>query len=700
MTRYPATIPLIAAAVTFSVTGCLSATTLHIVGDHNQSVEISDEGRAILRSPAEGLWSVATGWKDNWPSDWKHAHPENVKTSGGWTILPGHIDLPEGRLDLLDSYRNEGDLVRCVRRFTWNGGQNLTHVTLSVRWVIPGAENVRPMLPGIMHYGNPMGGRDPKAVENFTVATHSGAPGEESLFEEHRYPIPMAVAEWRTNAGWHSAALHALPSPVSGGHLPDQWWSLGVVSRAGETELLQLSGPCAINGKRSMVKTFAHGATPYPDAWMDLRPGDIIEKTFFLQACADVSRGSGFREPVAAALAVHAPFGTAGLPSATEIVRTKFKFACSRWRDRPEDPGFEMHPNNTRHPVADPARPLYVMGWAGQAEAPAAALIRLSRRIEDPRAPDMARRSLDFLTTAPVGPGGFPVRYQAEKDGTGKWSGGDPVSMGQAMEGIARAIIAARDLGGPDSTRWANFLRKNCEIQSARILDGNWRPRSTGEAFLISPLCKAFALFGDETFKRAALKAAEHYAARHLDMAEPYWGGSLDASCEDKEAVQGALQGFLAIYEITKDPRHLEWAGHALDTFLTWTIVWDIPQPPGRLADHALKLRGFTTVSAQHHHADFFGITAAPDIWRMGELLRRDDLRKLAVVMFRSEGQMMDAWGSQGEQFNQTNFAMHGEKDLFRMRGSYSEFWTPFWTCAHFLTASAEFERMGVDLDQ
>ena len=38
-------------------------------------------------------------------------------------------------------------------------------------------------------------------------------------------------------------------------------------------------------------------------------------------------------------------------------------------------------------------------------------------------------------------------------------------------------------------------------------------------------------------------------------------------------------------------------------------------------------------------------------------------------------------------------------KSLFRMRGSYSEGWTPFWITAHFLAAAAEFERMGVDLD-
>ena len=499
------------------------------------------------------------------------------------------------------------------------------------------------------------------------------------------------MAEWRDGDAWRSAALHALPSRVPGGHLPDQWWSLGLVSHSNDTELLQLSGPVAINGRRSCIKAFAHGSLPYRDAWTTLRPGDVVEKTFFLQACPQVAQGSGFRAPVRAALALHAPFSCDGLPRARDILRAKYRFACSRFRDRPADPGFEMSPR------ADPARPRYVMGWCGQADAAGASLLTLAPRLDDPRALEMATRSLDFLATAPVDAGGFPVSYDA---GAAKWGGRDHVSMAQAMESFARAVRAGRALKLGQVAGWESFLRKACAAHADRILRADWRPRSTAEAYYLSPLCLGFGLFGEERFKAAALKAAEHFAQRHLSMAEPYWGGSLDASCEDKEAAQAALQGFLAVYEMTKDPRHLEWAAHALDTLLTWTIVWDIPLPPSRLGDAGVKLRGFTTVSAQHHHADFYGITVAPEVYRMGGYLKRDELKRLAQVMYRSEGQMIDAWGSQGEQFNQTNFAMTGERDPFRLRGSYSEDWTPFWICAHFLAAAAEFERMGVDLDE
>jgi hypothetical protein len=106
-------------------------------------------------------------------------------------------------------------------------------------------------------------------------------------------------------------------------------------------------------------------------------------------------------------------------------------------------------------------------------------------------------------------------------------------------------------------------------------------------------------------------------------------------------------------------------------------------------------------VSPQNQHLDMFGVLFTPEIWRMAGYLGRDDLRRLAAVMYRTCGQLVDAHGSQGEQIQHTNFGQQGElKDVFRMRGGYSESWTVFWITAHFLNAAAEFERMGVDLDR
>lgn len=655
------------------------------VGDAPQRrVEVRSGDRVLFQSPDEGLWSITTGWKDGWPEGWRHAAVQGVERLGDWTIVSGAIEVPQGRLELRDSYRVEGGLVRGVRRFTWTGKEPLPQCTLSVRWLAPGAKNAKPLLPGICYYGNPMGARTGAGA----VAVHTGRPGEESIYEEHRYAAPFASIEWSENGAWRGAAMHTIPSMLIDANRRDQWWSLGLVARDAACEFVALSGPCTSNGRHSVVKALQRRFIDYPDAWINLRPGTIVEKTFFLEAYPVARQGSGFRTPLRTAMELNPPWSLDGLPTLDRIVRDKYRFACSRFRDRPNDPGFHMFPGDGSE---------YVMGWCGQAAAPGYAMLVLSNRLNDPKSRDMAVRSLNFLTTAPFNDDGFLLRYSA---GSGKWSEQNAVSQGQAMENFARAILIARKQGGIDTKPWEAFLQKACEIHAKRILRDDWRPVSTNEGFFVAPLCKGCSLFGDEDFKRAAVKAADHYAQRHLDMTEPYWGGTLDAQCEDKEGALAGFQAFLAVYEMTKEPRYLQWAEHAMDVALTYAVLWDIDMPPGRLRDHGFKTRGWTIVSAQNQHLDVFGVLYTPEIWRMGDYLRRDDLKRLAAVMYRSCGQIIDPYGSQGEQIQHTNFLQAGDlSDPSRARGGYAEHWTVFWITAHFLNAAAQFEEMGVDLD-
>jgi len=664
--------------------GAEPSPVVHVGDAPARRVEVRSGDRVLFQSPEEGLWSVAVGWKDGWPDAWRHANVTHLEKVADWTVVTGSIELPQGKLQLRDSYRTEGSLVRGVRRFTWTGKEPLPQCTLSVRWIAPGAKNAKPLLPGICYYGNPMGARTGAGA----VAVHTGKPGEESIYEEHRYAAPFASIEWSENDIWRGAAMHTVPSMLIDANRRDQWWSLGLVAGDESCELVVFSGPCASNGKHSVVKAFQGRFIDYPDTWINLRPGTIVEKTFFLEAYPVAKQGSGFRTPLRTAMELNPVGDCEGLPTFDQIIRDKYRFACSRFRDRPKDPGFHMFPGDGSE---------YVMGWCGQAAAPGYALLVLAKRLDDPKSRDMAVRSLNLLANAPFNEHGFLLRYSA---GSGSWSEQNAVSQGQAMENFARAILIARKRGDIDTRPWEAFLRKACEVHAQRVLRDDWRPASTNEGFFVSPLCKGFTLFGDERFRRAAIKAAEHYAGRHLDMTEPYWGGTLDAQCEDKEGAWAAFQAFLAVYEMTKEPRYLEWAEHAMDAALTYTVLWDIDMPPGRLRDHAFKTRGWTIVSAQNQHLDVFGVISTPEIWRMGDYLRRDDLRRLAAVMYRSCGQIMDPYGSQGEQMQHTNFIQSGDmSDTSRVRGGYAEHWTVFWITAHFLNAAAQFDEMGIDLD-
>lgn len=638
------------------------------------------QGELTVTAPDEGLWSVATGWENDWMCGWEHADPQEMEKSGEWTILSGRMTLEGGDLLLRDSYRQVRDgLVQCVRRYEWTGNQVLADVTLSVRMKMDG-ERMMPLLPGILYYGNKNGAK----VNPEIIPVYNGEPGEFAIFEEHRYPMPFAMLE-NAEKGY-AAAVHTVPSPVRGAVLADQWWSMGVEAKEDCSEFVMYSGPIGYNGRHSVAKALQKTPMRYADTYLDLEPGRIIEKTFYIEVYPIDKAGTGFQTPVYTSLDLHRPYDAGRFPSYEEIVRGKYNFAKSRWIDLGNGAvGFNMYDSSLRKEL--------VMGWCGQADSPGYSLQVLSKMLDDNDIENMVQSSMDFLTTYEVNPetGFFPVRYDG-KD----YSQGDPVSCGQAMYNFAKAIETARKSRKYDTVKWEEFLRKAADAASARILSPEWNPESTAEGFYIAPLAIASRLFKNTAYRTAAEKAAQLYADRHLAMDGCYWGGTLDATCEDKEGAWAAFQGFLEMYERFKDEKYLQWAKHAMDVCLSYVVVWDIPLPAGRMADYNFKTTGWTVVSAQNQHIDVYGVLFAPEVYRMGILLKDERLCSLAKVMYRSCYQLTDAYGSQGEQLQQTNFAQRGDmSDVYKLRGGYAERWTVFWITAHFLNAAARFEEMG-----
>lgn len=639
---------------------------------------IALNGNTIVSAPDEGLWSVATDWQNDWMCDWHHASPERIEQVGQWSIVHGKIALEQGELVLRDSYRQaENGLLHCIRRFEWHGSAPLEKVTLSVRLNVAG-EALMPCLPGILYYGNKNGAK----VNSNIIPVYNATAGEFAIFEEHRYPMPFAMLE--SAAGGYAVALHTVPSPVRGAVLNDQWWSMGVEAQNGYSQIVLYSGAIGYNGQHSVAKALQKRPMRYADTYITLEPGQIIEKSFYVE-CYPISReGTGFQRPIYTSLDLYKPYDAERFPTFEQIVKEKYDFAKSRWIELSDSAvGFNMYDSSLRKDI--------VMGWCGQADSPGYSLQVLSKMLGDSAIESMVQRSLDYLTTFAIddSKGIFKVGFNGER-----FHGGDPVSCGQAMYNFAKAIETARKGRKYDTEKWEHFLRHAADAVSNRILSPEWSPISTAEGFYIAPLAISAKLFRNKRYMEAATKAAQLYADRHLAMNGCYWGGTLDATCEDKEGSWAAFQGFLEMYERTKDEKYLEWAKHAMDVCLSYVVVWDIPLPAGRLADFNFKTTGWTVVSAQNQHIDVYGVLFAPEVYKMGKYLKDERLCRLAEVMYRSCGQLVDPYGSQGEQIQQTNFAQHGDmSNVHKLRGGYSERWTVFWITAHFLNAAARFEQ-------
>ena len=437
-------------------------------------------GQFVVTPPAEGLWSIATAWRDGAPAEWRHVRAVTCERTGEWTSLSGELACRGGRWLLRDAYRVEDDLLHCIRRYEWTEGPVLDSVTLGIRWQLPPCP-VRPFLPGILYYGNPSGARN--TPDN--VVRYEGRAGEFALFEEHRYPMPFAAFEIECGERCAAASLFTLPSPLADPRYADHWWSLGVRQADGRPELLLLSGPIGYNGRAGACKALQKGSLQLPGQYLAVRPGTVIEKEFRLAIDPAPLRGAAFRRPVHRALELYAPFSCEGLPGFEEIVAAKCLMTRSRWIDEGPVAGFNMYPAPRR---------AIVMGWCGQAAAPGYFLQHLGALgVDTVGMHAMVQRSLDFLTRAPFDGEGFRVRYDVASQ---CWSSPDPVSMGQAMYNFALAIRSARRTGGYDTARWEAFLRRACDFAARRVADPAWHPRSTAEAFFIAPLLAAAELFG------------------------------------------------------------------------------------------------------------------------------------------------------------------------------------------------------------
>lgn len=639
-------------------------------------------GGKLLTVPDDGLWAIATDWKNDWMDGWKYARPEKMEKSGDWIILSGKMCFPQGTLYLRDAYREEKNgLVRCRRRYEWVGTDTLPHINLSVRLRLDG-EKMQAFMPGILYYGNKNGAK----VNPDVIPVYTGAPGEFAIFEDHRFPMPFAMLE--NAAGKYAAALHTTPSPVRGAVLDDQWWSLGVEAGDGYTDFVLYSGPIGYNRKHGVAKALQAAPMVYTQTYIDMEPGRVIEKEYFVELYNIEKQGTGFQRPLYTSLDLYKPYNAEQFADFQTIIDEKYRFAKNRWIDFGKKArGFNMYDHSQGKSI--------VMGWCGQADSPGYALQLLDNRLNDKSIPEMIQRSLDFLATFPVDSetGLFPVGFDGNKH-----FGGDPVSCGQAMYNFAKAIAQARVTGDYKTGKWEDFLQKCCDGQSKRILKNDWNPHSTAEAFYIAPLAIASKLFGEISYKEAARKAARIFADRHLEMDGCYWGGTLDATCEDKEGAWAAFQGFLELYELERTDEYLQWAKHAMDVCLSYVVTWDIPLPAGRMADYHFRTTGWTVVSPQNQHIDVYGVLFAPEFYKMGVYLKDDRLKKLAKVMYRSCFQLTDVYGAQGEQLQQTNFAQRGDmSNVHKLRGGYSEGWTVFWITAHFLNAAAKFVEMNVE---
>jgi hypothetical protein len=641
--------------------------------------------------PPGEVWSVFNTWDDP-------GNPALTRTYGGGhgfkalkiqmmgqdhVRATGQGSIGGQPWEFQDVYSFEHGAVKVVRQWHHEGSQSQSPVTLVTTVRIPVQDDPRVVFPGILHNDNP------GAYPSMPVPHLPFVADARGLYEEHRFPVPFVNVESTVAGPRLYASLLTIPSKVAQGHKgDDQWWSLGLERRwDGNVDLLNVSGAVITNGLPSMVYGHRNGFDPYDQAYLDVKGDVTFEKTFYVDYGFSPRTGYAFRQTIWKAFEIFQPTRTPHI-SLREAMDLKLQRVRAIYhRDADGVAGVPLVPKAQR----------FMYGWVGDDLATAYGMLDAGQRNNNEADRRMGLDAVNFFVdhTRRDTPG---LLYGDYDYGQKKWLTGffygwnwpDSISarqLGEIADRLSELVMWARKHNMPEEAgRWEKLLVEtgNFLVTTKRhegVFPRSWYPDgravgwegstpATGTVsaagdFLVAPLAKLYVLTGDERYLATAESAlAAYYAQYGQDLHRPYWGATLDAGSEDKEAAQGFLHGAVALYEATKKPEYLRWAQDAADWLLTWYYVYDVEFPATAPLHGFLNTVGWTAISVQNEEIDDYGAFLAPDFYRLGTYLSDKRYQDIGRTMFEATtqtisrpGQMFgrEDVGSQSEHYNQTN---------------------------------------------
>ena len=218
-------------------------------------------------------------------------------------------------------------------------------------------------------------------------------------------------------------------------------------------------------------------------------------------------------------------------------------------------------------------------------------------------------------------------------------------------------------------------------------------------AFIIPALTKAYELTGDAKYLTVAERALTFYVERDLNRFT-CTAGALDTCCVDKETATPFIMSAIALYRLTGKEIYLEHALKAGYYFTSWMLHFDpVYAPDDEVTRLGVRIRGLTSVSAQHHHADMYAGLAVPYLRELSELTGderwrvRADMMWRAVLQFIGDGELtvhgrVRPAGSQNEAVFHCNWGGDPKYFYGGNRGGLND-WLVAWPCAFRLSVLA-----------
>lgn len=155
-------------------------------------------------------------------------------------------------------------------------------------------------------------------------------------------------------------------------------------------------------------------------------------------------------------------------------------------------------------------------------------------------------------------------------------------------------------------------------------------------AFIIPALAKAFELTSDLKYLNTAEQAMKFYVEHDLN-AFCCTAGALDTCCVDKETSTPFLISAILLYKLTGKDIYKEYGKKAAYYFASWMFYYDPLYPADcDVAALGVRIRGLTSVSAQHHHLDMYAGLVVPYFWELAKITGDDTFKRYGDMMFNA----------------------------------------------------------------
>lgn len=255
-------------------------------------------------------------------------------------------------------------------------------------------------------------------------------------------------------------------------------------------------------------------------------------------------------------------------------------------------PGFPWSVNLTDFSLI---KDTYELGFVGAQPVAGYALFREGVETENEEYKKRGNQVLNFWALKSLSDLGLPKSRFAALNGT--WDSWAYTSIRQACNGMAGLLNAwcFAQRNGINRPAWisacqqfGDFLVENqnedgsfyLEYQPFQVVNGK-HPAGNQNKFTttcsLRYLVELYIATGDERYRETALRAAE-YCYENIHKKYIYAACVIDnPQTIDSESGQQALNGFLAVYDLTKEAKWLEAAEQAAIYTASWTYMYEVP---------------------------------------------------------------------------------------------------------------------------